>query len=119
MPRKRLPDRRQAETVDLWHGGRRYHLTIGEYPDGTAGEVFIHGATPGSDANLLYDDIGVLISRLLQHGDTPDALAAAPARRGNGQGPASIIGAITASPVYRTGDKGVCDPYTHRYPCRG
>ena len=32
MPRERLPDRRQAETVDLWHGGRRYHLTVGEYP---------------------------------------------------------------------------------------
>ena len=49
MPRKRLPDRRQAETADLWHGGRRYHLTIGEYPDGSPGEAFIRGATPGSD----------------------------------------------------------------------
>ena len=107
MPRKRLPDRRQAETVDLWHGGRRYHLTVGEYPDGTPGEVFIHGATPGSDSNLLYDDIGVLISRLLQHGDNPAALAAGLGWLGNGQGPASLIGAIAASLVDRTGDKGV------------
>ena len=70
MPRERLPDRRQAETVDLWHGDRRFHLTIGEYPDGRPGEVFIHGAKPGSDTDLLCDDIGVLISRLLQHGDS-------------------------------------------------
>ena len=48
MARERLPDRRQAETADLWHGGRRYHLTVGEYPDGSPGEVFVHGATPGS-----------------------------------------------------------------------
>ena len=94
MPRKHLPDRRQCETMDLWHGGRRYHLTIGEYPDGRPGEVFIHGAKPGSDADLLGDDIGVLISRLLQHGDSPAALAAGLGKLGNGQGPASLIGAI-------------------------
>ena len=93
MPRKRLPDRRQAETVDLWHGGRRYHLTIGEYPDGSPGEVFVHGATPGSDTDLLGDDIGVLISRLLQYGDNPASLAAGVGRLGNGT-PASIIGAV-------------------------
>ena len=93
MPRKRLSDRRQSETVDLHYGGRRYHLGIGEYPDGAPGETFVRGAKPGSDTDLLCDDIGVLISRLLQHGDSPAALAAGLGRLGNG-GPASIIGAI-------------------------
>ncbi len=94
MPREHLPDRRQAETLDMWHGGRRYHLTVGEYPDGQPGEVFIHGAKPGSDTDLLCDDIGVVISRLLQHGDSPAALAAGLGKLGNGQGPASLVGAI-------------------------
>ena len=94
MLRERLPDRRQAETVDLWHGGRRYHLTVGEYPDGRPGEVFIHGAKPGSDTDLLCDDIGVLISRLLQYGDSPAALAAGLGKLGDGQGPASLISAV-------------------------
>ncbi len=93
MPRERLSDRRQAETVDLWHGGRRYHLTVGEFPDGKPGEIFLHGAKPGSDTDLLGDDIGVLISRLLQHGDDPASLAAGIGRLGNGD-PASIVGAI-------------------------
>ncbi len=93
VPRERLPHRRQTETVDLWYDGRRYHLTIGEYPDGSPGEVFIHGAKPGSDTDLPCDDIGVLISRLLQHGDSPAALAAGIGRLGNGD-PASIVGAI-------------------------
>jgi len=93
MSRERLPDRRQAETLDLWHGGRRFHVTIGQYDDGRPGEVFIHGHTPGSDTDLLGDDIGVLISRLLQYGDDPATLAAGVGRLGNGD-PASIIGAI-------------------------
>ena len=93
MLRERLPDRRQAETVDLWHGGRRYHLTIGEYPDGRPGEVFVHGATVGSDVDGLCGDVGVLLSRLLQYGDNPASLAAGIGRLGNGD-PASIIGAV-------------------------
>ncbi len=48
---------------------------------------------PPSDTDLLGDDIGVLISRLLQHGDDPAALAAGIGRLGNGD-PASIIGAV-------------------------
>ena len=93
MSRERLPDRRQSETADLWHGGQRYHLTIGEYPDGQPGETFIHGSKPGSDTDLLYDDIGVLISRLLQYGDDPASLAAGIGRLGNGE-PASLVGLI-------------------------
>ena len=93
MPRKCLPARRQVETVDLHYGGRRYHLGIGEYPDGEPGETFVRGAKPGSDVDLLCDDIGVLISRLLQHGDSPAALAAGLGRLGDGT-PASIVGAI-------------------------
>ncbi len=48
---------------------------------------------PPSDTDLLCDDIGVLISRLLQHGDSPAALASGIGRLGNGD-PASIVGAI-------------------------
>ncbi len=68
-------------------------MTIGEYPDGRPGEVFLHGAKPGSDTDLLCDDIGVLVSRLFQHGDAPTSLAAGIGRLGNGD-PASIVGAI-------------------------
>ena len=106
MSRERLPDRRQSETLDLRHGGRRYHLTVGEYPDGRPGEVFIHGAKPGSDTDLLCDDIGVLISRLLQHGDDPGALAAGLGKLGNGQGPASLIGAIVGVVAVKAAGSG-------------
>ena len=48
MTRTRLPDRRAAETVALEHGGTRFMVTIGFYPDGRPGEVFTHGARSGS-----------------------------------------------------------------------
>ena len=105
MSRERLRNRRQCETVNLHYGGRRYHLTIGEYNDGRPGEVFIHGAKPGSATDLLCDDIGVLISRLLQHGDTPAALAAGLGKLGSGQGPASLIGAIADALASRAAEK--------------
>ena len=68
-------------------------MAIGEYPDGRPAEVFLHGAKPGSDVDLLCDDIGVLMSRLLQHGDDPASLAAGIGRLGNGE-PSSIVGLI-------------------------
>ena len=36
MTRVRLPDRRNAETVAIEHGGTRFMVTIGFYPDGRA-----------------------------------------------------------------------------------
>ncbi len=83
-----MPDR---ETVRRWL--REKGGFCGQYDDGRPGEVFIHGAKPGSDVDLLCDDIGVLVSRLLQYGDDPASLAAGIGRLGNGD-PASIVGLI-------------------------
>ncbi|MCH8007144.1 MAG: hypothetical protein IH888_13120, partial [Planctomycetes bacterium] len=82
------------------HGGRclggRRHLDGGD-------DAGVEALDPGDnllggegrpDTDLLCDDIGVLISRLLQHGDSPAALAAGLGRLGDGKSPASIIGAI-------------------------
>ena len=67
--RERLPNRRRAETHELRYGpdGARFHVTLGFYGDGRPGEVFIHGAKVGSDADGLHADVGVLRSRLPQH----------------------------------------------------
>ena len=92
--RLKLPDRRPADTVYVWFGGERYHVSVGWYDDGRLGETFIHGAKVGSDADGLQADIGVLISRLLQFGDDPQALAASMARLGDSKTPASIVGAV-------------------------
>jgi hypothetical protein len=41
MIRERLPDRRAAELRDFTHAGRRWTVTIGRFPDGRVGEVFL------------------------------------------------------------------------------
>ena len=93
MTRMRLPDRRAAETVVLEHGGARFMVTIGFYPDGRPGEVFTHGARSGSNMDALLADACVVVSCLIQHGVEPRDLAASMGRLGNAE-PASVIGAV-------------------------
>ena len=81
-------------------------MTIGRYCDGRAAEVFLHGHKVGSDLDLLFDDVGVLFSRLLQHGDSPASLAAGLGKLGGDLGPSSLCGAIAALLVERKGDRG-------------
>lgn len=93
MTRFRLPDRRAAETIALEHGGARFMVTIGFYPDGRPGEVFIHGARSGSSMDALLADACVVVSCLIQYGAVPNDLAASMGRFGNAA-PASVIGAV-------------------------
>jgi hypothetical protein len=93
MTRTRLPDRRAAETVQLEHGGTRFMVTIGFYPDGRPGEVFTHGARSGSALDALLADACVVVSCLIQHGAEPREIASSMGRLGDAE-PASIIGAV-------------------------
>ncbi len=94
MPaRKRLPNRRVNETVDLLFEGQRYHVTIGLDPDDRPKEVFCHGAKIGSAMDRLLDDACVSLSLLLQHRIEPQDLAHSMGRLDGGS-PSSIIGAL-------------------------
>lgn len=93
MTRARLPNRRFATTSDLEHGGSRFTVTVGFYPDGRPGEVFTHGSRTGSTMDGLLADACVVVSLLLQHGVEPSDLAASMGRLGNAE-PASVIGAV-------------------------
>lgn len=93
MSRQRLPDRRAAMTASIEHGGSRFTVTIGFYPDGRPGEVFTHGIKTGSSLDALLTDACVLLSLLFQHGVEPQDLAHSMGRLGNAE-PASVIGAV-------------------------
>lgn len=85
--RRRLPNRREAQTVELRYGpdDAQFHVTLGFFDDGRPGEMFLHGAKVGSDADGLHADVGLLLSRLLQLGDTLEAIATGMARLGDGR----------------------------------
>ncbi len=96
MPRKRLPDRRPNQTMDLVYDGTLYAVTVGFQPDtGEPREVFTHGARVGSSMDAILDDACILLSILLQHRVEPAALARSMGRLGRGGQAASVIGALT------------------------
>lgn len=66
--RRRLPDTRKSLTHKFSVGGSEGYLTIGQFEDGSPGEVFIQMAKAGSTINGLMDTIGTLLSLSLQYG---------------------------------------------------
>jgi hypothetical protein len=49
MMRDTLPQRRPAETFTMRFWNQDFSVTVGNYPDGRAGEVFVDGAKTGAD----------------------------------------------------------------------
>jgi hypothetical protein len=94
MSRERLLNRRPSvpETVILT-SGERVHVTLGFAVDGRVLETFLRGGKVGSDRDHGLDDIAILVSRLLQHGDTLGDIAAGISRLPDNS-PASAIGAV-------------------------
>lgn len=83
-PRKKLPPRRAAETVEIFHNGKKMEMGVGFCPKtGQPHEIFIKAGGPrGSEMSVLLDDVGVIISRLLQRGESPADLACGLGRAG-------------------------------------
>ena len=91
--RRVLPQRRPAETFNLRFWNQSFSVTIGFYPDGTPGEVFIDGGKTGQDVQSTARDAAVVLSLALQHGVSPETIRHA-VTRGASEGPASILGAV-------------------------
>jgi hypothetical protein len=91
MARDRLPHRRPNETLTFERDGSRYQMTVGYFPDGTAGEVFLNADRGDSLLDVLTSDAAILVSLALQHGATLDELRHALKRDARGTA-ASPIG---------------------------
>ncbi len=66
--RHRLPAERASVTHKFSIAGHEGYLTVGLYPNGTPGEVFIRMAKEGSTISGLMDSFATAISMCLQHG---------------------------------------------------
>src|SRR6266481_6313138 len=91
--RERLPNRRPAETFELEAGGLRYRATVGRYPDGCIGEIFLTNHKAGSQAGILASDAAVAASLALQYGTPIETLRHALMRDGRGKpsGPLGVV----------------------------
>ncbi|MFA5168735.1 MAG: hypothetical protein WC530_09425 [Candidatus Omnitrophota bacterium] len=76
MTRERLPDTRNSIThkavINCGEGGKakrvKFFVTVGLYPDGRPGELFLHMDEAGSTLDGTMDSIGILLSFSLQFG---------------------------------------------------
>src|SRR5262245_48431560 len=68
VSRNVLPQRRLCETLDVWHAGQRYHVSIGRFHDGALAEIFINSGRSGSDLEAITKDAAVALSIALQYG---------------------------------------------------
>jgi ribonucleoside-diphosphate reductase alpha chain len=73
--RERLPDTRESVTrrFEIARPGHRngdlsMYVTVGLYPDGRPGEIFIHSDRTGSFASGALDAVAMCMSIALQHG---------------------------------------------------
>ena len=102
--RERMPQRREADTIDVEHIAtdslgntiaQDFTITLGRHADGRIAEVFID--VPYQQRKfataLLGKDVATLISIALQHGSTVEELQAA-----MGRGEASRMGKIVEMP---------------------
>jgi len=68
MKRIRLPDERKSITHKFSIANNEGYITVGMYPDGTPGEVFITMAKEGSVVSGMIDCFATAISIALQYG---------------------------------------------------
>ncbi|MEO5964307.1 MAG: vitamin B12-dependent ribonucleotide reductase, partial [Candidatus Limnocylindrales bacterium] len=66
--RRRLPAERTAVTHKFDIAGHEGYITVGLYPDGTPGEIFLKMAKEGSTISGLMDTLATSVSLALQYG---------------------------------------------------
>ena len=66
--RRRLPDERRAVTHKFQVAGHEGYITVGLYPDGQPGEIFLKMAKEGSTVSGLMDSLATMTSLALQYG---------------------------------------------------
>jgi len=81
--RERLPNRREAELVNLTHAQRRWTMTIGRFADGRIAEVFLDGPKEAPIVELAQES-AIVASLALQSGCPIETLRHALAGRNAG-----------------------------------
>ncbi len=66
--RRRLPNRRNSKTYKFRIADLKGYFTIGEYDDGTPGELFVSVSKQGSTLSGLMDSFAIAVSHGLQYG---------------------------------------------------
>jgi hypothetical protein len=91
--RERLPNRREATTFDVEALGLHFRATVGRYPGGRIGEIFLTNHRVNSQAGIMASDAAVVASIALQYGVPLEVLRHALMRDPHGK-PSGPLGAV-------------------------
>jgi hypothetical protein len=87
--RERLPDRRRSETFDFdvaaGSAVLHYTATVGYFPDGRIGELFLNNHKSNSTADTNARDAAIALSFALQHGADLEDIRKALCRESDGR----------------------------------
>ena len=83
--RERLADRRLTETFSFEVAGLAYVCSVGRFPDGRVGEIFINNHKINSAADTNARDAAIVTSIALQHGADFETIRRALCRDGRGR----------------------------------
>ena len=98
LARDRLPNRRACETIAFEHGGAAFTLSIGTYPDGRPGEVFVNSTHANSALDALASDAAIAVSIALQFGADVATIRGAMKRTTQGEASSPIGAALDLVP---------------------
>jgi ribonucleoside-diphosphate reductase alpha chain len=94
--RKRLPNRRGCTTFELEVGGLKYTATVGWFPDGRIGELFLASSKAGSHADTAARDAAITASIALQFGVDLETIQHALCRDSQGRASSPLGAALDA-----------------------
>ncbi|OAI22899.1 hypothetical protein A1351_20235 [Methylosinus sp. R-45379] len=82
---QRLPDRRAGEAFEFEFEGTQFSCTLGFYPDGRLGEIFLNGLKLDNAQDIYARDLGIALSIGLRHRAPFDLLRKAMTRAAGGK----------------------------------
>ena len=92
--RTKMPQRRGGMKVRLSYGQFEFLVTMGYYPSGKIGEVFLsRDKAKETEIDSIARDVAILISLCIQHGISLKTLADSVTREHQNR-PSSVIGAV-------------------------
>jgi hypothetical protein len=113
--RTKLGNRRPSENMKVLYVGDNGHpwkllVTLGFDREGRVREVFCSSFKVGTSLNAIVMDACILLSRLLQNGESPAEIAASMCE------PPSLVGTIAAAIAKRVADDGGLSADSPRIP---
>jgi hypothetical protein len=92
--RRRLPERRAAETFEIEVAGLHYTCTVGRYHDGAIGELFLNNHKSNSAADTNARDSAIVFSIALQFGADLEIIRKALCRDSHGRASGPLAAAL-------------------------